>query len=131
MGCVFGVSVKVSFKPVSSATETIWKIEISPVESLHIKLSKKRITKALIRLRRCAGWSAPVLFSNPGFSHVEDHIICCFFRCPVYHNLPTDCTLVAQPGQCCLKPLCNFQPTVDSQQSSGHGKTQDGIGMSI
>ena len=28
-------------------------------------LSKKRITKALIRLRWCAGWSAPVLFANP------------------------------------------------------------------
>ena len=28
-------------------------------------LSKKRITKALIRLRECAGWSAPVLFANP------------------------------------------------------------------
>ena len=27
-------------------------------------LSKKRITKALIRLRECAGWSAPVLFAN-------------------------------------------------------------------
>ena len=27
-------------------------------------LSKKRITKALIRLRGCAGWSAPVLFAN-------------------------------------------------------------------
>ena len=25
----------------------------------------KRITKALIRLRGCAGWSAPVLFANP------------------------------------------------------------------
>ena len=27
-------------------------------------LSKKRITKALIRLRGCAGWSAPLLFAN-------------------------------------------------------------------
>ena len=49
-------------------------------------------------------------------------------RCPVYHNLPRDCTLVAQPGQCCLAPVCNFAPTVDSQKSNGHGKTQDGIG---
>ena len=41
-------------------------------------LSKKRITKALIRLRGCAGWSAPVLFANPrrqGFSRVVAHII--------------------------------------------------------
>ena len=28
-------------------------------------LSKKQITKALIRLRGCSGWSAPVLFANP------------------------------------------------------------------
>ena len=28
-------------------------------------LSKKRITKALIRLRGCAGWFSPMLFSNP------------------------------------------------------------------
>ena len=28
-------------------------------------LSKKRITKALISLRRCAGWSAPLLFAKP------------------------------------------------------------------
>ena len=62
---VFGVSDKVRFKPVCLATETSKKIEISPVASLHMKFSKKRITKALIRLRGCAGWSAPVLFANP------------------------------------------------------------------
>ena len=35
-------------------------------------LSKKRVTKALTRLRRCAGWSAPVLFAKTHrqvFSH--------------------------------------------------------------
>ena len=68
---VFGVSNKASFKPVS-ATETSWKIEISPVASLHMILSKKRITKVLIRLRGCAGWSALLLLATPGrqiFSH--------------------------------------------------------------
>ena len=30
-----------------------------------MKISKKLITKALIRLRGCAGWSAPVLLANP------------------------------------------------------------------
>ena len=38
---------------------------ISPVASLHMILSKMRITKALIRLCGCAGWSAPVLLSKP------------------------------------------------------------------
>ena len=46
-------------------------------------LSKKRITKALIRLHGCAGWSAPVLFANPEdrFSRVAAHMmlanVCC------------------------------------------------------
>ena len=40
------------------------KINITPVASLHMILSKKRIAKALIRLRGCEGWSAPVLFEN-------------------------------------------------------------------
>ena len=40
-------------------------IGISLVESLDMELSKKRITKALISLRGCAGWSAPLLFANP------------------------------------------------------------------
>ena len=34
-------------------------------------LYNKRLTKALIRLRGCAGWSVPLLFANPrrqGFS---------------------------------------------------------------
>ena len=62
---VLGVSDKASFKPVSSATETSLKIKISPLGSLHTELSVKRITKALIRLRACAGWSAPLLFANP------------------------------------------------------------------
>ena len=62
---VFGVSDKVRFKPACSATETSYKIEVSLVASLDILLSNKRITKALIRLRGCAGWSAPVLFAKP------------------------------------------------------------------
>ena len=62
---VFGVYDKVRFKPVSSSTETIKKIEISPVASLNMIFSKKRITEALIRLRGCADWSVPVLFANP------------------------------------------------------------------
>ena len=51
----FGGSDKASFKPVFSPTETSSNIDISPVASLHMTLYKKRITKALIRLRGCAG----------------------------------------------------------------------------
>ena len=52
---VFGVSDKVRFK--LKHTET--RKEIQRLESLH---PNKQITKALIRLCRCAGWSAQLLF---------------------------------------------------------------------
>ena len=44
----------------------IWNFACTKVNvaSLDMILSIKRITKALIRLRGCAGWSAPVLFAN-------------------------------------------------------------------
>ena len=62
---IFGASENVIPKPGCSASETTQKIEIVLVGSLDMKHSDKRITKALIRLRRCAGWSAPLLFANP------------------------------------------------------------------
>ena len=62
---VFGVSEKARLKPNFSDTETSWKIEISLVEILDMILLDKQITKALISLHTCAGWSAPVLFANP------------------------------------------------------------------
>ena len=70
----FWVSDKASFKPVSTATETIKKIEISLVVSLEMILSDKLITKALISLRGCTGLSAPLLFANLRVSRVEAHI---------------------------------------------------------
>ncbi|KAK7493781.1 hypothetical protein BaRGS_00014922 [Batillaria attramentaria] len=32
----------------------------------------------------------------------------CFNKCPTYYNLPPQCTLVQQSGECCLQPVCNF-----------------------
>ena len=61
---VFGVFDKVRFIPACSATETSWKIEISLIESLDVILSNKRIIKALIRLLKRVGWSAPLLFEK-------------------------------------------------------------------
>ena len=46
-------------------------------------LSRQRTTKVLIRLRGCAGWSAPLLFADGinRFSHDVIHIfVCSFFR---------------------------------------------------
>ena len=74
---VFVVSDKASFKPVSLATETSWKIKISSVTSLHMILYNKQIKKAMISLLGCAGWSALLLFANTEdrFSPVEAHIV--------------------------------------------------------
>ena len=69
---VFVSSDEARFKPACSSTETSLKIEISLVASPGIILFKKQITMALIRLRGCTGWSAPLLFANPHrqvFSH--------------------------------------------------------------
>ena len=51
-------------------------IEVLPVASFDKIHSNKRITKVLIRLCRCVGWSAPLLFTNPEdrFSRVETHL---------------------------------------------------------
>ena len=68
----FGVSEKATLKPVSSALETNYNIEISLKASMYMTLSSKRITMALIRL--CGWvWSGPLLLANPedGFSRVE------------------------------------------------------------
>ena len=61
---IFKISDKLRFKPACSATETSWKVETSLAASLDMILSKKRITKMLIRLRGCAGWSTPLLVAN-------------------------------------------------------------------
>ena len=58
-----GVSDQARHKPACAATEAIWSLEISAIESRAIILSKQRTTKAMIRLRGCAGWSAPLLFA--------------------------------------------------------------------
>ena len=62
---VFGVSDRARLKPVSFSYRDYLKIKISPVAISDILLSKKQITKALISLHGCAGWSVPLLFTNP------------------------------------------------------------------
>ena len=52
-----GVTDQARHKPACAATE------ISAIESRDIILSKQRITKALIRLCGCAGWSESLLFA--------------------------------------------------------------------
>ena len=60
---VFGVCDQVTLKPACSPTETSYSVEISDRETRGIVLSSQRITKMLIRLCRCTGWSASLLFA--------------------------------------------------------------------
>ena len=46
-----------------AGTEVSHRLEISDIETGGIILSKQWTTKVLIRLRGCAGWSAPLLFA--------------------------------------------------------------------
>ena len=57
------VSDQVRLKLACSATEASRRLEILAPETRDITLSRQRTTKALIRLRGCAGWSAPLLFA--------------------------------------------------------------------
>ena len=55
---------QVRFKPACSATKASLNLETLDIASIHsITLSKQQTTKVLIRLRGCAGWSAPLLFA--------------------------------------------------------------------
>ena len=68
---VFGISDQVRLKLACSAIETSLGLVILHIETTDIILSKRWITKALVRLRGCAGWSAPLLFAygKKRFSH--------------------------------------------------------------
>ena len=68
---VFGVCDQVRHKPACAAIEARKRLKNSDMETRSIILSRQRTTKALVRLRGCAGWSAPLLFaySINRFSH--------------------------------------------------------------
>ena len=82
---VFKGSKTVIHKPDCADPKTSWIIAMRLVVRLDMILSSKQITKVLIRLRRCAGWSAPLLFANhrgqifqrhsPNHGRVSYHII--------------------------------------------------------
>ena len=60
---VFRVCDQVRHKPACAATEARYRLESSDIETRGIILSRQRTTMALISLRECAGWSAPLLFA--------------------------------------------------------------------
>ena len=58
-----GVSDQVRLKLACSATEASMRLEVLVTKTRDITLSRQRTTKALVRLREFAGWSAPFLFA--------------------------------------------------------------------
>ena len=60
---VFGVCNQLRLKLVCAATEASQWLEISDIETRDTILSRRRTTKVQIRLHRCAGWSASLLFA--------------------------------------------------------------------
>ena len=60
---VLEVCDQLRLKPACSADETGQGLQILAITSRDIILSRQWTTKMLIRLRRCAGWSAPLLFT--------------------------------------------------------------------
>ncbi|XP_076113274.1 uncharacterized protein LOC143080959 isoform X2 [Mytilus galloprovincialis] len=55
----------------------------------------------------------------------------CTNRCPLYYNLPKDCTLVKKNGECCQQPVCNFHQTISKTESTGKGRTTNGIDVCV
>ncbi|XP_078338507.1 uncharacterized protein LOC111134355 isoform X1 [Crassostrea virginica] len=51
----------------------------------------------------------------------------CYNRCPLYYNLPSMCTLVKKDGECCLQPVCNFNPSVSHFNNTAMATTATGI----
>ena len=51
----------------------------------------------------------------------------CYNKWPIYYNLLCQCTLVKQPGKCCLEPVCSFVHSYVTTNTSGfceHGLGQ-------
>ena len=82
MSLVMRKSVLGSLRPGKTLTGLLswwdsYGLEILDLASRGIILSRQWTTKALIRLRKCAGWSAPLLFAygKSRFCHDMTHII--------------------------------------------------------
>ena len=80
---VFGVCDQLRHKTACSADETSYDLQISAIASRGIILSRQRTTKAQIRPRACAGWSAPLLFAHGinRFSHDVAHVVAKLCSC--------------------------------------------------
>ena len=86
---VFRVCDQGRLKPDCTVRKTRYKGGISDIETRVIILSRQQTTKALIRLSRCPGWSAPLLFAYGinRFPHDVAHLVYRFFRLIIMYNI--------------------------------------------
>ena len=49
-------------------------------------------------------------------------LFCSIYRCPVYYNLPPQCSLVKKGNACCLEPVCDFKGTYGTTNGQNVGK---------
>ena len=61
---IFEICDQIGHRTACSATDTSWNVKIICVVGLDIILCRTPKTKVLIRLCRCAVWSAPLLIAN-------------------------------------------------------------------
>ena len=117
---VFGVSDQVWLKPACSTSEVIWSLEILDLARIDIILSRQRTIKALIRLRGCAGWSAPFLFAYciNRFSHDVAHIRIMLLQ-RSYDTSETNWSVSTKRGRASSR--CPFQ---DKQMSRKNNQIQ-------
>lgn len=50
------------------------------------------------------------------------------YRCPLYYDLPAECTLVQNPSECCQQPVCNFNQQIQTFTSNSLGRLPSGLG---
>ena len=96
------------------ATKTGQNSEILRVSSGFIVLFRKQITKALIRLYECTGWSAPLLFAcnKVSFSRFKTHMVNCFLNVSCYD-------IILFQSSCSLHGYGSFQAEVMKGLSCG------------
>ena len=51
----------------------------------------------------------------------------CQSKCAYYYSLPSNCKLVKRPGECCEKPLCEFETQIGYLTGSGFTNRQNVI----
>ncbi|KAJ8302979.1 hypothetical protein KUTeg_019375 [Tegillarca granosa] len=67
------------------------------------------------------------VFTKEKPMHMEINGADGFCICPLYYNLPSSCTLVQSPNDCCQKPVCNFNQHLQTVEGTAPAVTTSGV----